>query len=304
MKNELGVRTLPDELRQSSTGAGYLGDYLRGNVPINQLIPKHEYIIDTLKLGEEFEKNTKHVMLLTLDEADAILDELLIGVDPVTTYAGNIKDVFDGVKNVSKLTSYVNELDKLVFNFKGIGIKAVPFIIDGVEYLKITGYSGVRRILKGTRYSFNHPQVLELTIGKLGRNAWIMGGARYCIWFSLGYRGVEVAFKNEYNAVDFIGDITMDVAKVIVSIFLEKIIFYFGPRLIAAAGLALIAPVSVGIGVTIVVGLVISFGLSYLDEKYHISDNLKLILTEGFKERNKIEEWNIKNGSSFINSYR
>ncbi len=56
MKNELGVRTLPDELRQSSTGAGYLGDYLRGNVPIKQLIPKHEYIIDTLKLGENLKK--------------------------------------------------------------------------------------------------------------------------------------------------------------------------------------------------------------------------------------------------------
>lgn len=131
-----------------------------------------------------------------------------------------------------------------------------------------------------------------------------MGGARYCIWFSLGYRGVEIIFKDESQFVDFIGDITMDIAKVIISIFLEKIIFYLGPRLIAAAGLALIAPVSVGIAVTIVVGLVISFGLSYLDEKYHISDNLKLVLTEGFKERNNIVQWNFKNGNSFINSFR
>ena len=304
MKNELGIRIPPDELRHPTTAAGYLGDYLRGNVPINQLIPQHEYIVDTLKLGEEFKKNTKHMMLLTLDEADAILNELLIFVDPVTTYAGNIKDGFDGVKNISKLTSFYNDVDKLLFNFKGLGIKAIPFTLNGVTYLKVTGYSGIRRILKGTKYGVSNPEVLELSVGKLGRNSWIIGGARFCVWFSLAYRAIEFIFRDSYTVIDFVGDIEMDFAKIIVSIFLAKIIFAIGARLAVAAGVALLAPISVGIGITLVVGIGISIGLSYLDERYQLSSKLKLAIKDGMDERRKIEEWNQKNSSLFSNSFR
>ncbi|BCG10655.1 hypothetical protein [Buttiauxella agrestis] len=61
--------------------------------------------MDTLNLEAEFQKNTKHIMLLTLSEADAALNQLLNLVDPVATYAGNIKDMVGGIKNIHKLTS-------------------------------------------------------------------------------------------------------------------------------------------------------------------------------------------------------
>lgn len=54
----------------------YLGDTLRGNVPVNQLIPQHPYLLDTLKLEEVLHKNTEHIMLLTTDEASAVISEL------------------------------------------------------------------------------------------------------------------------------------------------------------------------------------------------------------------------------------
>lgn len=41
---------MKDELRQQPTAANCLGDYLRGEVPINQLISQHEYILNTLNL--------------------------------------------------------------------------------------------------------------------------------------------------------------------------------------------------------------------------------------------------------------
>ncbi|WP_330983262.1 MULTISPECIES: hypothetical protein [Enterobacterales] len=39
---------------QNPSWADYLGDSLRGNVPVNQLIPQHPYILDTLGLAEAF----------------------------------------------------------------------------------------------------------------------------------------------------------------------------------------------------------------------------------------------------------
>lgn len=42
--------------KQNPSAADYLGDVLRGNVPVNQLIPQHPYILDTLGLAEAFEK--------------------------------------------------------------------------------------------------------------------------------------------------------------------------------------------------------------------------------------------------------
>ncbi|MBU9845861.1 hypothetical protein [Rahnella ecdela] len=302
MKNELGVNAPKDELREPATAAGYLGDYLRGNVPINQLLPQHEYIVDTLKLGEEFEKNTKHMMLLTLDEADKILNELLILVDPITTYAGNIKDSFDGTSHIRKLVSYYNNVDKLIFNFRGLGIKAQQYVSEGINYIKITGYAGVRRILRGTRYSIDNPQVLELSIGKVGRSAAIMAGARFCIYFSAAYRVFELVFKDEYSAIDFIGDINMDVAKILVTIYTTELVFAIASGVALVTGITL--PLSLGIFLIVFVGFGISYGLLFLDEKYQFSDKLKFFIQQRINDRNAVESWNLNNSSPFINSNR
>jgi hypothetical protein len=132
----------------------YLGDMLRGDVPVNQLVPQHPYLLDTLKLEEVLHKNTEHILLLNTDEAYAVLNALY---NKGTTYSGNIKDATSGMKNISKLVSY-KDAGKLVINLKGLGIKAVPYVHKGVTYIKITGYPSVRRILNGTRYAVNNPK--------------------------------------------------------------------------------------------------------------------------------------------------
>ncbi|MEW7311353.1 hypothetical protein AB1E22_01235 [Buttiauxella gaviniae] len=293
---------MKDELRQQPTAANYLGDYLRGEVPINQLISQHEYILNTLNLEEELQKNTTHIMLLTLSEADAVLNQLLNLVDPVATYAGNIKDLSDGARNIKKLVSYYNDANKIIYNLRGLGIKAIVQTVKGVQYVKITGYAGVRRILKGTRYAINNPQVLELGIGKAGVNAGIIGGARFCVWFSLAYRAIELIFKNDYAVVDFIGDITMDIAKIIVTIFVSKIISSIVVSATAIACLTL--PLTATIFLIVVVGFAVTYALDFLDKKYHLSDKLKEIIKQGIKSRGEIEEWNLNNTSPFINALR
>lgn len=299
MKDELGRGKAPDELRQTSTAAGYLGDYLRGNVPVNQLIPQHEYILDTLGLESVFEKNTTHIMLLTLEEADAVLNQLLVSVDPIATYAGNINDTYGGIKNIRKLTTYYNSSQQLIFRFKSLGIKAFIYKYKGIEYVKITGRAGTRRILKGTRYAINNPQILELGIGTAGKDAGIISGARFCIWFSMGYRAIELIFKDEYSVIDFVGDITMDIAKVIVTIFVTKILMTAGALLATLFTVTL--SIAVGMIFIVAVGVIVTVSLDYIDKKYKLSEKLKELIREGMVERQKIERWNLLNCSPLIN---
>lgn len=283
---------------QGASWADYLGDTLRGNVPINQLIPQHPYILDTLGLEKEFEKNTQHIMLLTLDEVQGVIDDICNSslMDVGSTYAGNISDAAGGAKKISKLTSYF-EADKLVYRLKGLGIKAIKYIYKGEAYVKITGYASLRRILQGTRYKINHPEVLELGIGKAGVNAGIIEGAKICIWFSICWRLVEVIFKSEHDVAAFIGNITMDVAKIIVTIFLTKILIAAGAG--AAAFFSITAPIALGIFAVVAVGFVITAALDYLDDKYHLSDRLIAAIKEGMDTHQKVIMWNINHTGPF-----
>lgn len=89
--------------------------------------------------------------------------------------------------------------------------------------MKITGYPSLRRILNGTRYGINHTKVLEVGIGSAGFRNGIMSGAKFCIWFSACWRLIELIFKSEHDVAALLGNVTMDVAKVIVSVFASKL---------------------------------------------------------------------------------
>lgn len=138
---------------------------------------------------------------------------------------------------------------------KGLGIKAIQYQYGGQVYVKITGYASLRRILQGTRYKINSPQILELGIGKAGINGGILEGAKFCIWFSLAYRTVQLIFKSDHDVAAFIGNITMDIAKIIVTIFVTKILVAIGTAIAAAGSIAV--PIAVSIILLIAVGLLL-----------------------------------------------
>ena len=280
-------------INRPSTWDDYLGDMLRGNVPVNRLIPQHPYLLDTLKLEEILHKNTEHIMLLTVDEAYAAFNEIY---DKGTTYAGNIKDTAAGAKNIFKLASY-KDAGKLIFRFKGLGIKAQSYLHKGVTYIKITGYPSVRRILNGTRYAANNPKILEIGIGKAGFNAGILSGARFCIYFAAAQRVIEYIFSSQHDVATFIGNITMDVAKVIVTIFVTKIIVSFTAAV--AGALSVTIPISAGIFLTVFIGFLITKKLFSLDETYHFSRRFIKNIEKGMEEQRKIMEWNMLHSSPY-----
>lgn len=255
----------------------------------------HTWEISERDYEASLSPNTQHIMLLTTDEASSILDEIY---NNGTTYAGNIKDFVSGTKNIFKLMSYRNA-GKLVFALKGLGIKAVPYIYQGITYIKITGYPSLRRILNGTRYAAMNPKILELGISKAGINAGIMGGARFCIYFAGAQRVIEFVFSSEHDLATFIGNLTMDVAKVIVTVFLTKLAVAAAGWLVPAAVSATIS-VAAGIVLIIVLGFAITALLTYLDNRYHLSENLIKNINEGLKAHQKIMKWNFEHSNPYL----
>ncbi|MEE7570968.1 hypothetical protein [Citrobacter werkmanii] len=266
-------------------------DILRGNNwQRNQRVEN-----EIRKLKNNLNSNTQHIMLLTPEEAQGVIDDLLSNksVSFSTSYAGNIKDTADATKKLSKLFSY-QQAGKIVFTLKGLGIKATQYAYQGKLYVKITGYPSLRRILNGTRYRINHPKVLEVGIGSAGFRDGIMSGSRFCIWFSACWRLIELVFKSEHDVAALLGNVTMDVAKVIVSIFVSQSV---GSALELAVPLlfsSAAVPVWGEIVGVVVLGFIIARSLNEVDKKYELSDKLIACIREGLKERQRIEEWNIQ----------
>lgn len=255
------------------------------------------------QLKNSLVNNAHHIMLLTPDEAQGVVDDLL-GSQPVsfsTTYAGNIKETVSAAKSLSKLFSY-QQAGKIVFTLKGFGIKATQYVYRGKLYVKITGYPSLRRILNGTRYRINHPKVLEVGIGSAGFRNGIMSGARFCIWFSACWRLVELIFKSEHDVAAFLGNVTMDVAKVIVGVFISRLAgrgaVWFVSSFVASAAV----PVWGQIVCIVALGIIVASTLNVIDKQHRLSNDLIDCLRQGLKEQQKIAERNTQNsvyGSSF-----
>ncbi|WP_333498149.1 hypothetical protein [Kluyvera sp. CHPC 1.2972] len=274
-------------------------DLLRGNNW--QLARRFEDDIRALK--QRLDKDAQHVMLLSLEEAQDVIDDLLKSnaMSSATTYAGNIKDAAGGAANIVKLISY-KDAGKIVFTLTGLGIKAVQYSYGGKMYVKITGYPSLRRILNGTRYRANHPKLLELGIGKAGVQAGIVSGARFCIWFSACWRLVELIFRSDHDVAAFLGNITMDIAKVIVTVFVTKVVVGGVASLATAFSASLVVPIWGEIFFVVVLGFAIAYELNDYDYNNELSKKLIECIRDGIEKQQGINEWNQKNSSIFSQS--
>ncbi|MDR0217807.1 MAG: hypothetical protein LBI71_02825 [Enterobacteriaceae bacterium] len=282
------------------TWDGYLGDYLNGKIGINQLTPQHEFF-DSIGLEKVLSDNTQYHYVLTLAQAQSIIEDInpsppknpiygedfargtdverekekpawsLFSItDPISAYAGNIYDSF-GFADVCR-------------EFKRLSITAKTFVGEnGKKYIHLSGHSGLRRLVKGTRYGASHPQMLAMGIGQKGLNSNIVKGVRFCIVFSIGYRLIESIFKNEYTLADFIGNITMDMAKAAIVAAASWIIGTLLTATVIAGGSIIVVA-----GIVLFAGILITMGLDYVDKKYGISEKLIAFLKEEMKRKPRL----------------
>lgn len=260
-----------------------MGDYLRGKTGINQLKPQHEFF-DAIGLEKVLRENVHYEALISAEQAVEILEDIkppepvnrgdreamlrdrnrqanplstfFKYTDPVAPYAGTIHDI----PNVIKLAG----------EFQSLGISAKEFTAaNGKTYIRISGRAGVRRIVTGTRYGASHPTMLNFGIGMQGLKDGIVKGIKFCLVFSFIYRGLEWAFKDEYHFADFLGNVTVDMAKMA----------------LVAAGSAAAGTIALSVGlfggsiigvgiVVLLVGFGITASLEYIDSKYELSEKI------------------------------
>ncbi|MDC9581039.1 hypothetical protein PSI15_05535 [Xenorhabdus sp. PR6a] len=183
--------------------------------------------------------------------------------DFATSFTGNILDAYAFGRLANELSS----------NF---GVRVTEYVDRyGNRSIRLTGRPGVRRFLTAAKYGVNHWKMIDMGIGTQGIHDGIMTVSRRVVVVSAAYRLFELAFKDEYDVYDFFGNITMDAAKTAVGILA-------GMAAGAIAGVVLTAgtyALAVAVGV-VLVGVIVSGVLYYLDNKYDVSKNLIAYMRE------------------------
>ena len=244
-----------------------------------------------------FITENRYIMLLTLEEAQQVTEELLGEVDEFFSYnlaPGNIKDILEGGSNIGKLMTFENSAGDIAFRFKSLGIRAIEYPFKGKTYIKITGYPGMRRILEGTRYAVDHPQMLEMGIGIRGLGNALIKGTRFCIFASMAWRVIELIFKSDYDLVDFLVDITMDAAKAVVASVVIGVI--------AGALTLWSVPIIIIAGIVIIAGIYLNINLNELDDMQGLSISLKEKLRIALTEYQRVNDWNFRYSEPLFNS--
>nr|WED69616.1 hypothetical protein PJ912_07930 [Pectobacterium colocasium] len=176
--------------------------------------------------------------------------------DPVSSFAGNIAEAVS--------------VSRIVVEMKGFGVTATEYVgKNGSKYIKLSGYPGVRKYLDATRYLVSNHKILDMGIGTKGIESGIATGARFCIVFSGAYRAIELMVKDEYALTDFFVNLTMDAAKLAISVGVA-----WGAKM-AATGLMVAggSVIAISLGIFIL-GLGVSFALLWLDNEYKISETI------------------------------
>lgn len=177
--------------------------------------------------------------------------------DPVSSFAGNIAEAVS--------------VSRIVVEMKGFGVTATEYVgKNGSKYIKLSGYPGVRKYLDATRYLVSNHKILDIGIGTKGIESGIATGARFCIVFSGAYRAIELMVKDEYALTDFFVNLTMDAAKLAVSVGVA-----WGAKMAATSVMvATGGSVIIIAGGIFLLGVVVSFSLLWLDNEYKISETI------------------------------
>ncbi|XKD94624.1 hypothetical protein ACISK3_08155 [Morganella morganii] len=134
--------------------------------------------------------------------------------------------------------------------------------------IKLSGYAGLRHQLNATHYLADNGKVIGMGIGQRGLNAATIDGMRYTFIAAAGFRLLQLIFQKDYDLYNFVGDITMDVAKLGVASFIA-----WGSGTLGLSIFIVASPIVIG-GAVFVVGFTVAILLNYLDSYFELSEKL------------------------------
>ncbi len=205
---------------------------------------------------------------VSIEEMDAIVQSSPKGNLP------HIKNAWQKLKGKAEVgASYyasaddLRTLSKLVGDLGGFATKAYVKTYGGKPHIILKGHPGLRRILTGTKYGIKNPKVITMGLGKAGAIHAAKSGGILSIVLLSAYRVTDYFLTDQATLSQLIGSLATDVVKVGIAT---------GASIAAASGIvALGFTVAIGpIAAVVLVGVVTSMALSFLDERYGITDRV------------------------------
>lgn len=224
------------------------------------------------KYKKEIQKNKHEVFVISFDEMDAI----------VRSYAKKLKS--DAQERWAKIKQAANiaasfystsedllTIEKLVTELGGFGARAYIKTYAGKAHIILKGYPGLRKILTGTKYGIKNPKIISMGLGKAGAINALKEGGLLTIALLTVYRVADYVLTDKETLTQLIGTLATDVVKVGITTGAS----------IAVAALVSASTLAIGPMVAVVVVTIgVSYGLEYLDEKFHITDRVIAGLNE------------------------
>lgn len=220
------------------------------------------------ELKQQIKSNQHEVFVVSIEEMDAVVRSSPQGKLP------HVKNAWQKLKGKAEVgASYyasaddLRTLSKLVGDLGGFAAKAYVKTYGGKPHIILKGHPGLRRVLTGTKYGIKNPKVITMGLGKAGAiNAAKSGGILSVVLLS-AYRVTDYFLTDEGTLNQLIGSLATDVVKVGIAT---------GASIAAASGIvALGFTVAIGpIAAVVLVGVVTSMALSFLDERYGITERV------------------------------
>lgn len=222
------------------------------------------------KIMDETEDDENIAALITVEEAEYVLKNTNTS-NPFSSAKETVFGIGDFVSNFAGNVYESGRVSRIINEFGGLGVKATEYIgKNGNVYIRLSGHAGVRSFLNATRYLANNPKILYMGVGTLGQNAVSAGATRFSIVYSLAYRAVELIFKDEYTLTNFFVNVTMDMAKLMISMKISAAIVT-GVMTFASIATGSVIVVS---AVIFAVGVLIAIGLYVVDDYFGISESI------------------------------
>ncbi|HGY2267431.1 hypothetical protein [Morganella morganii] len=222
------------------------------------------------KIMDETEDDDNIAALITVEEAEYVLKNTNTS-NPFSSAKDTVFGIGDFVSNFAGNVYESARLSRIIHEFGGLGVKATEYVgKNGNVYIRLSGRPGVRAFLNGTKYLADNAKILFMGIGTQGQNDVSIKATRFSIVYSLAYRVVELIFKDEYTLTNFFVNVTMDMAKLIISIKLSAVAV---PILMTAAGIASGSIIVVS-AIIFIAGVGISYLLYEIDDYFGISESI------------------------------
>ena len=233
------------------------------------------------KIMDETEDDDNIAALITVEEAEYVLKNTNTS-NPFSSAKDAVFGIGDFVSNFAGNVYESARLSRIIHEFGGLGVKATEYVgKNGNVYIRLSGRPGVRAFLNGTKYLADNAKILFMGIGTQGQNDVSIKATRFSIVYSLAYRVVELIFKDEYTLTNFFVNVTMDMAKLIISIKLSAVAV---PILMTAAGIASGSIIVVS-AIIFIAGVGISYLLYEIDDYFGISESIIRELKKQHKPR-------------------